>query len=105
MEAYPAEYVEHNLPLVLLSGLGYPENNGSSIAQLPRQESGTRFQCSSPECSGERAQLLLKHFQELDGTHRPWNANSLPSPGASLRYRIKAIGRVGMQGMKPVISL
>ena len=95
MEAYPTEYVEHNLPLVILSGLGERQDNDMSASVLPRQESGTKFQCTTPECSGERAQYLLQQLLSLDGTDLPWNASALPGPLAVLRYRMKAIGRVG----------
>ena len=102
MEAYPKEYVEHNLPLVLLSGLGQSNGDGHSDTAPRRQENGSRFYAVTPECSGERAQLLLKHLLELDGTNRPWNATSLPGPSGTMRYKMQAIGRVGTQSMMPI---
>lgn len=101
MEAYPPEYVEHNLPLLLISGLGERQDNGSSTSMLHRQENGTKFQCSLAECSGERAQHLLQQFLQLDGSNLPWNASSLPGPSGTLRYRMKAIGRVGTAAARP----
>ena len=100
-EAYPPEYVEHNLPLVLISGLGRPQNDENFESPLPRQESGSRIQGSSPECSGERAEFLLKELLDLDGSNRPWNAVSLPPPSGNMRYRMKPIGRVGMRKSRP----
>ena len=100
MDVYPTEYVEHNLPLILLSGLGKPQHNASPETGPARQESGSRIQCSSPECSGERARLLLRHLIELDGTNRPWNSSTLPGPTGSMRYQMKPIGRVGMRGLR-----
>ena len=104
MEAYPPEYVEHNLPLVLLSGLGEGQDKAASGTTLPRQENGTRVSVNSPECSGQRAQYLLQQFLQLDGTNQPWNASSLPGPSGSLRYKMKAIGRVGMAAARKVLQ-
>ena len=95
MEAYPREYTDHNLPLILLSGLGEGRQDVELAPPVPRQESGTRVHAASPECSGERAQQLLDQFQQLDGSDIAWNASTLPGPSGTLRYKMKAIGRVG----------
>ena len=100
MEAYPPEYVEHNLPLVVLSGLGERRGNGIAGPVLPRQESGTKIQASSPQCSGERSQHLLDEFLKLDGTNLAWNATALPSASGMLKYKMRAIGRVGTAAAK-----
>ncbi|KAK3704282.1 hypothetical protein LTR37_013956 [Vermiconidia calcicola] len=93
MEAYPDHYTEHNLPLVVLSGLGEQENVTSPGAILPHQESGTKIQFASPECSGERADSLRQQLLQLDGSNLPWNASLLPAPSGLLGYKMKAIGR------------
>ncbi|KAK3725138.1 hypothetical protein LTR37_000649 [Vermiconidia calcicola] len=93
MEAYPDHYTEHNLPLVLLSGLGEQQNDTSPGAIIPRQESGTNIQIASPECSGERADSLRQQLLRLDGSNLPWNASLLPAPSGLLGYKMKAIGR------------
>lgn len=95
MEDFPTEYRVHNLPLVLLSGLGQPENAGNNIQQPPRQESGTRLAFASPECKGQKAKLLLQQFSKHDGSDRAWNAGSLPGPQGNMKYCMKPIGRVG----------
>ncbi|KAK3056283.1 hypothetical protein LTR09_002790 [Extremus antarcticus] len=92
MEAFPREYAEHELPLVLVSGLG--ESEGKVPAAVhPHLENGTRFQAHSPECIGGRPQSLLQQLMQLDGSTFPWNASSLPGPTGTLRYRVRAIGR------------
>lgn len=88
MEAYPPQYTEHNLPLVLLSGLGEQGASG----ETPRQEYGARIVTESPECENGR---LLQEFLALNGSERAWNAASLPGPGGAVRYKMKTIGRVG----------
>ncbi|OQO12189.1 hypothetical protein B0A48_02830 [Cryoendolithus antarcticus] len=92
MEDYPPSYTKHNLPLVLLLGLS-PDSldDGSSTAQ--RQESGTRLHIQSPQCDSERARHLAQHFLALDGTQAAWNATALPGPAATMKYRMRSVGR------------
>lgn len=94
MEALPSDAVEHELPLVLLSGLGEPATKEATSPGPLSRESGTRLQISSPECKSEVAQSLLQQFMLLDGSKEAWNASALPGPGGKLYYRMKAIGRV-----------
>ena len=96
MDAYPPQYVEHNLPLVLLSGLGEDQAIDQAEVRSRGNESGTRVHSESPTCLSERSSLLRKSFSALDGTASAWTSKSLPGPSATLRYRIKAFGRVEM---------
>lgn len=91
MEAYPPQYIEHNLPLVLLSGFGEQETP-SGATQVPRLESGARIVTESRECEHER---LLQEFLALDGSDQACNAASLPGPSGAIRYCMRTIGRVG----------
>ncbi|KAF2486798.1 Gryzun, putative trafficking through golgi-domain-containing protein [Neohortaea acidophila] len=93
MEALPSDAVEHELPLVLLSGLGEPATKEATSPGPLSRESGTRLQISCPECKAEVAQSLLQQFMLLDGSTEAWNASALPGPGGKLYYRMKAIGR------------
>jgi len=94
MEDFPEEYTQHNLPLVLLSGLGL----GDDVQQDPsaKQSSGTKLLLNTPECEGERAHQLLDQFVKRDGTPSAWNAGTLPGPVGSIKYCMRPIGRVGM---------
>jgi hypothetical protein len=94
MEDLPEGYTQHNLPLVLLSGLGL----GDHVLQDPnaRQSSGTRLSINTPECEGERVPQLLDQFVRRDGSLSAWNVGTLPGPVGSIKYRLKPIGRVGM---------
>lgn len=97
MEAYPPDYVELNLPLVFLSGLGERYIGNQSGSPTPKQGSGTRIVTTSPECEGDRAAQLLEQLMKLDGSQLPWNAAAQSGSNGMLKYRMKAIGRVGMQ--------
>lgn len=90
MDELPTEYTEHDLPLLVLSGLGH---DGDSDAQ---NVSGTRVTIQTPECEGERAVNLRQQFVARDGRGSAWNANALPGPNGSLKYHMQSIGRVGM---------
>lgn len=95
MEAYPPQYTEHNLPLVVLTGLGERQDDLKTGPTIPRQESGTKFSCNSPDCEGERAKGLLQQFVRLDGRDAAWSSQALSGPAGMLKYSMKAIGRVG----------
>lgn len=97
MEVYPPAYVEHDLPLVFLSGLGEQTEDHPSGQPPVRPESGTRINTSSAECTSDRAKQLLKELLQHDGRQESWNASALPGPTGSLKYQMKVTGRVGMQ--------
>ncbi|PPJ53393.1 hypothetical protein CBER1_01000 [Cercospora berteroae] len=92
MDAYPPDYVQHNLPLVLLSGLGQLDHD-SAKSPPARQESGARISTESPECRSDQAKRLLQAFRSLDGTDSVWNSSAQPGPTSSIRFKIKAVGR------------
>ncbi|KAK0860026.1 hypothetical protein LTS02_008788 [Friedmanniomyces endolithicus] len=91
MQAYPQEYVEHNLPLVFLSGVGERQDHAGVAPST--QENGTRIVTGSAECSGDRARQLLDQLLNLDGSKQPWNAQALPGPSSTLKWRMRTIGR------------
>lgn len=94
MEDLPVDYTDHNLPLVLLSGLDDADHATTDGNGMPRQESGTRLGIQSAPCEGERARHLLQQFINRDGSISAWNAGNLPGPVGSMKYRMQTIGRV-----------
>ena len=102
MQAYPKAYVEHNLPLVFLSGLGERHDAGQDGIKVAKQESATRVLTTSDECRGDRASQLLDQLLQQDGSERPWNAQALPGPSSTLKWRMKPIGRVGTRFVRRV---
>lgn len=96
MEDLPKEYTEHNLPLVLLSGLGEDSGPDGGRAKLPREESGTRISLQSTECQGDRARALRQQLMHQDGRDLAWSAKALAGPTGTMKYAMKSIGRVGM---------
>lgn len=94
MDDLPVGYTDHNLPLVLLSGLDDADHTGTGGNGVPRQESGTKLVIQSAACEGEKARHLLQQFVKRDGSNSAWNAGNLPGPVGSMNYCMKAIGRV-----------
>lgn len=90
MDELPTEYTEHDLPLLVLSGLGH---DGNSDVQ---NVSGTRLAMQTLECEGERAVNLRQQFLARDGRGSAWNTNCLAGPNGSLKYHMQSVGRVGM---------
>jgi trafficking protein particle complex subunit 11 len=99
MEAYPQEYVEHNLPLIVLSGL--PSHSGSARdaaepSHNPLLEGGFRIRTDAAPLTGSTAESLLQAFLAADSRDEPWNGRPTSAKaeyGGS--FRIKSVGRVG----------
>lgn len=100
MDAFPEDYVNHNLPLVLLSGLeaGTEDGTTSSDSYPFLAERGPKVFSDFPPLSGAVAEDLRRVLLEQDGTQMPWKSGLLGSNGNSstphMRYRIKSAGRV-----------
>lgn len=99
MDAYPEDYVNHNLPLVLLSGLevNAEDEAGSSLDYPLLAEKGPRIFSDFPPLSGAVAEELRSVLLDEDGSQMPWRTaySSNDSPSApQIGYKIKSIGRV-----------
>lgn len=97
MDELPDDYTAHNLPLVLLSGLGQDGSPDGVSSQDMRQQSGTSINMQSAGCEGDRARELRQQLLLQDGSDQAWNAKSLAGPTGSMKYAMRPIGRVGMQ--------
>ncbi|KAJ5568783.1 hypothetical protein N7450_011269 [Penicillium hetheringtonii] len=98
MDAYPDDYVNHNLPLVLLSGLeAGSENDNEKLFKYPLlAERGHNIFSDFPPLSGAVAEELRQVLLAEDGSHMPWKAGQNSNgnqPGSRLGYRIKSTGR------------
>ncbi|KAF2131485.1 hypothetical protein P153DRAFT_286498 [Dothidotthia symphoricarpi CBS 119687] len=94
MEAYPVDYVQHNLPFIVLSGLGGKELAPPPPVQnvIPGQ-AATILSCEIPPATGERANQLLHEFQSADSTSAPWNGRASSRRDIAHGFRIRAVGR------------
>lgn len=85
MDGYAPAYVAHNVPLLVVSGLGSPRQHKT------RTESpGTRIVSEVPVVETEDALTLLHHLKERDATELPWHGKE---HNGRNKFKIKAIGR------------
>ena len=95
MEAYPPEYVTHNLPLIVLSGLitGAQEH---SVRDELREIFGTAavINSDSPLVASELGQQLLQDFMSADGSAQAWSAEAGRGKVGLMGFKFKVIGRV-----------
>lgn len=98
MDAYPEDYVNHNLPLVLLSGLEADDTAAVTSDYPLIAEKGIHIFSDFPPLTGGVAEELRSLFLQEDGTHMPWKSRinvSGNTATANIAYRIKSSGRVG----------
>lgn len=105
MDAYPEDYVVHNLPFLLLSGLeaDTQDDNESSASDYPLlQEKGPTIYSDFPPLSGPTADELRSNLLEEDVSRVPWDAGQPTGARSSgIGYRIKSVGRVGCFRIDP----
>lgn len=95
MEAYPPDFVVHNLPFIVLSGLGVSkelEPAASAQHVLPGR-AVTTISAESPPVTSECSSELLDEFLSADGTNAPWNGRNFNRRGLTHGFRIRAVGR------------
>jgi hypothetical protein len=83
MDGYPPAYVSHNLPLLVVSGLG--------SAQEPASKDGIRITSEIPSVETEDAETLLRHFKQSDASNLAWNGREHTGRN---KFRVKTVGRV-----------
>ena len=96
MELYPLDYIEHNIPLVVLSGLG--GTGWRSDDQLPELYGGHGTTVSSelPLVESENASQLREALLQADRTQRVWKSDAKRNGDGLIGFRFKAIGRASL---------
>ncbi|KAI9839920.1 MAG: hypothetical protein M1819_000112 [Sarea resinae] len=94
MEAYPEGYIVHNVPLLVLSGLGpdhlhTPADSVEQSYPLLAQR-GFKIGSEVPPVANETADRLLQDFLHLDSRNAAWNGRLEKN---KFVFRMKAIGR------------
>lgn len=84
MDGYAPAYVAHNLPLLVVSGLGV------SFKEDTEQE-GTKIASEVPPVDTDDAAALRKHFENGDASQLAWNAQEYNGRN---KFKVKAVGRV-----------
>ena len=97
MEAFGDDYVAHNLPLILLSGLGElsrDQDPDSAPAARTLHDGGFRVKVDLPVLQGNLAQYIRNAFQSHDGSDAAWRMQTPPSSQSRL-FKVRSVGRVG----------
>ena len=90
MDAYPPEYIAHNFPLVVLSGLSaLPEDE-----QEQPNSRGPLIRAQSPLVKSERKDELLQDFLKATGDDQDWSGKGSRLANPVIGYRFKVVGRV-----------
>jgi hypothetical protein len=99
MDVYPSYYTAHNVPLLVLSGLGPDDSQqaGSDGSKFPAfEENGIRLSTASPTIETPDATQLLRHFLAADATRTNQDGGKTSYKAADLSFKIKVVGRVGL---------
>jgi hypothetical protein len=97
MEAFGTDYVSHNLPLLILSGLGTRNRSQSDVPTPQRtllHEGGFRLKVDLPPIENSLAEALRDAFLAHDGSDALWRSQS-PSSSQAKLFKIQTVGRVG----------
>lgn len=103
MDSFGTDYVIHNLPLLILSGLDSRNRSHSDVTSLKQQllhEGGFRIKTDLPTLESPIADSLRTAFLNHDGSDTLWRAQS-PSATPLKLFKIKTVGRVGQTPSKP----
>lgn len=100
MDAYPDDYIAHNLPLILVSGLDNNDNdndNDPSQSEYPLlDQSGTLVESDFPVLDGPLVNDLRHAFLDYDAYGARWRASADVGRSNSIASRIKLTGRVSV---------
>jgi solute carrier family 25 protein 38 len=102
MDAYPPDYVVHNLPFIVLSGLGTTKelDPPPPVQHVLPGRAVTTINSEISSVVDDRANVLLEEFLAADATNAPWNGPSSSRRGLTHGFRIRTVGRVGQAPRK-----
>jgi trafficking protein particle complex subunit 11 len=98
MEAFPEDYIAHNIPLILLSGIGHDEQAVSESTERSRrllQEGGFTIRTDVPCLTDPASRILLDAFLFFDLTSDGFSGRSASARDSPGVFKIKRVGRVG----------
>lgn len=98
MEAYPEDYVAHNLPFIALAGLPTADSSANASTTTPNahQGSGLNVTDNSPPLSGPHADSILDEFLRAHGASLSWSEQALTERAGLIGFKLSSVGRVGM---------
>jgi solute carrier family 25 protein 38 len=96
MDAYPSDYVVHNLPFIVLSGLGTAKelDPPPPVQDVLPGRAITTVNSEIAPVADDRADALLEEFLAADATNAPWNGRGSGRRGLTHGFRMRTVGRV-----------
>lgn len=85
MDGYASAYVAHNVPLLVVFGLGPGSEEEIEL------KDGTRIASEVPTVESDDALALLRIFKDGDASDLAWNAREHSGRN---KFRVKTVGRV-----------
>ena len=86
MDGYAPAYVAHNVPYLVISGLGSAERSHADI-----KVAGVHITSDMPPVDSEIAEVLTRNFKDSDASSISWNSRT---SGGRKKFRVKIVGRV-----------
>ena len=86
MDGYAPAYLAHNVPLLVVSGLGSQPRDKSIQGAI-------QLASEIPPVDSEDAQVILRHFKDSDAGKLAWNAREHSGRN---KFKVKVVGRVGL---------
>ncbi|KAK5327499.1 hypothetical protein LTR93_002883 [Exophiala xenobiotica] len=96
MNAYSDDYIFHNLPLLVLSGLddgSQSEPATNTRTQTFLQDGGFRIKIDTPAVKSPLAEQLLRSFRRQDASTVSWHSRSITARNGRV-FKILNVGRV-----------
>ncbi|XWW98151.1 hypothetical protein V2A60_006148 [Cordyceps javanica] len=89
MDGYPLGSLDHNVPLIIFSGLTSTSSEIELDVNL--REEAALLRSDLPPLDSKEAELLAQHFESVNNEGHSWKGVSREEP---YRLRIKTVGRV-----------
>lgn len=86
MDGYAPAYIAHNVPFLVVSGLGTDHENRTEKLDI-----GTRISSDIAPLGSDDATALLRYFRERDASDLDWNSRE---HNGRNKFVIKTVGRV-----------
>jgi len=94
MDGYAPAYVGHNVPLLVVSGLGLNTQNDM-------KDGGIRISSEIASVESDDAAALLRHFRDSDASNLAWNSKEHSGRN---KFNIRTVGRVFQISIASTIS-
>lgn len=90
MDEYPTGSLDHNVPLLVVSGLSTNPTK-SLLTDAKLKEQSILIRSELPPVDSREGKSILHYIQETDATALPWNSGDA---ARKYKFKVKTIGRV-----------